>query len=139
MSLILQSETQLTSKYGLNAAKTIINSCDTYLYFGGTDIDTARSIALRINIDLKNILELPYGMEYVFQRNEKAILTHVVPIDTSMLDSLSKNEVTNFNEHLKKGAFGKTQFQRFIDTICVEDFDNEENDRFPAIDERMLN
>lgn len=138
MSLILQSETQLTSEYGMNAAKTIINACDTYLYFGGTDIDTARSIALRSNNDLKNVLELPYGMEYVFQRNEKAILTHVVPIDTAMLDSLSKNEVTNFNEHLKKGAFGQIQFQKFIDSICVEDFD-EENDCFSDVDERMLN
>lgn len=138
MSLILQSETQLTSEYGMNVAKTIINACDTYLYFGGTDIDTARSIALRSNNDLKNVLELPYGMEYVFQRNEKAILTHVVPIDTAMLDSLSKNEVTNFNEHLKKGAFGQIQFQKFIDSICVEGFD-EENDCFPDVDERMLN
>lgn len=67
--------------YEVNTAKTIINSCDTYIYLGGTDIDTAMSIAKRCDEDVQHILELPYGKEYFFQKNEKAKLVDVFPIN----------------------------------------------------------
>ena len=139
MSLILQSETQLASKYGISAAKTIINSCDTYLYLGGTDIDTARSIALKTNNDLKNVLELPYGMEYVFQRNEKSILTNVLPINRELLDKLSKNEVPKFERHLKDVTLGKDEFQRLINDISVADLDYEDNYDLNDVNDLVLN
>lgn len=128
MSLILQSETQLYSGYGTSAAKTIINSCDTYIYLGGTDIDTAQSIVLRTNNDLKNILELPYGMEYIFQRNEKAVLTDVFPLDEHLMRTLSKEVVYTFNNCSKKDLLGEDNFKAFITDICIEDFNPFEDD-----------
>lgn len=41
--------TQLSSLYGADCAKTIINNCDQMLYLGGQDIDTARLISEKAN------------------------------------------------------------------------------------------
>lgn len=135
MSLILQSETQLNSIYGISGAKTIINSCDTYLYLGGTDIDTARSIATRSNNELKSILELPYGKEYVFQRNKKAILTNVCPINGFFQQEFLKEQAKLFDETCKKEG----SFQNIIDKISVNEKEVELSDQSEEIEERRLN
>lgn len=114
MSLILQSETQLNNAYGKNAAKTIINSCDTYRYFGGIDIDTAQSLVYRTNNELKSILELPYGVMYVFQRNEKAKLNSIFPINGLRMDRVIKEHQMLF-EDLEKSMINKTGFQSFVE------------------------
>ena len=44
--LMIQAESQLTENYGYDG-KTIIGNCDTYVYLGGNDIETAKAVAER--------------------------------------------------------------------------------------------
>lgn len=68
VTLLLQSESQLTSMYGDGAAATIINNCDTYVYLGGMDIYTCENIAKRMNKPLDKVLSLPLETAVVFRR-----------------------------------------------------------------------
>lgn len=67
--LIIQAESQLDAAYGADG-KTIITNCDTYVYLGGNDIDTAREIATRVDTSLSNILYMPIGKMWVFRRGK---------------------------------------------------------------------
>lgn len=75
VTLLVQSESQLESMYGSEDATTIINNCDTYLYMGGMDLKTGRSISERLNTPLEEVLYMPIGQEYVFRRGQKPIIT----------------------------------------------------------------
>lgn len=68
VTLLLQSESQLSGMYGQTEAATIINNCDTYIYMGGMDIETCRNVALRINWPLNKVLSLPLETVAVFRR-----------------------------------------------------------------------
>ena len=68
VTLLLQSESQLSGMYGQMEAATIINNCDTYLYMGGMDIETCRNVALRMNWPLHKVLSLPLETVAVFRR-----------------------------------------------------------------------
>lgn len=71
VSLILQSLTQLDSMYGEQRAKTIINNCDTCLYLGGQDVNTAKYISIKANKTVDNILNMPVGDAWLFVRGQK--------------------------------------------------------------------
>ncbi len=71
VTLLLQSESQLSSMYGENEAKTIINNCDTYVYMGGMDIETCRSIAAKADKTLATIMSIPQEEVIVFRRGHK--------------------------------------------------------------------
>ncbi len=73
--MMLQSESQLKSIYGEEDAKTIINNSDTYIYLGGLDLDTAKSVSQRLNQPLEDVLSMPIGREYIFRRGQKPIIT----------------------------------------------------------------
>ena len=73
--MMLQSESQLKSIYGEDDAKTIINNADTYIYLGGIDLDTAKSVSQRLNKPLEDVLSMPIGREYIFRRGQKPIAT----------------------------------------------------------------
>jgi type IV secretory pathway TraG/TraD family ATPase VirD4 len=73
--LLLQSESQLNGMYGDNNATTIINNCDTYIYLGGMDLQTARSVSERLNAPLDDVLYMPVGQEFVFRRGQRPIIT----------------------------------------------------------------
>lgn len=75
VTLLVQSESQLESMYGSEDATTIINNCDTYLYMGGMDLKTGRSISERLNAPLEEVLYMPIGQEYVFRRGQRPIIT----------------------------------------------------------------
>ncbi len=75
VTLLLQSESQLTSMYGDMAAVTIINNCDSYVYMGGIDIQTARNISARINKPVHKILSMPLEQVLVFRRGAEPIQT----------------------------------------------------------------
>ena len=75
VTLLLQSETQLESMYGRGAASTIINNCDTYLYMGGMDVNTCRSVADRLNKPLHYVLNLPLEQVVIFRRGSKPVET----------------------------------------------------------------
>lgn len=68
VTLLLQSESQLSDMYGQAEATTIINNCDTYLYMGGMDIETCKNVALRMNWPLHKVFSLPLETVAVFRR-----------------------------------------------------------------------
>ena len=71
LSIILQSITQLNSMYGKDCAMTIINNCDTCLYLGGQDVETARYIGIKANKTTDSILSLPIDTALLFVRGQK--------------------------------------------------------------------
>lgn len=75
VTLMLQSEQQLESMYGFEDSRTILNCCDTYIYMGGNEIQSARSVAERCNKPIHEILYLPIGSEIVMQRQAHPIFT----------------------------------------------------------------
>ena len=72
--LILQEESQLEAAYG-KEGRTIIGSCDTYVYLGGNDLDTARSVSERCDEPLMSVFNMPVGESIIFRRGEKAVHT----------------------------------------------------------------
>ena len=75
VTLLLQSESQLEAMYGDGNATTIINNCDTYLYFGSMDLHTSRNISIRLNEPVDEVLYMPIGDVYVFRRGQRPIKT----------------------------------------------------------------
>ena len=68
--LMIQAESQLAQCYGYDA-KTIIGNCDTYVYLGGNDVETAHAVAERCDIPVKKILNMPVGTNWIFRRGEE--------------------------------------------------------------------
>ena len=67
--LLIQSEGQLRNYYGEDN-KTIIGNCDTYVYLGGNDIDSAQEVARRCDIPLRKVLNMEIGYCWIFRRGE---------------------------------------------------------------------
>lgn len=76
VSLILQSESQLM-KNSRGTDKTIISNCDTYIYMGSNDIETAESVGVRCNKPLENILYMPVGHCWIFTRGKKPVYAEI--------------------------------------------------------------
>ena len=74
-SLLLQSESQLKKMYGDFGCVEILDCCDSYVYLGGNNYDTAKAISLKLNVPLEDILAMPVGTEVVFRRGQKGIVT----------------------------------------------------------------
>ena len=70
--LLIQSEAQLKEGYGSDD-KTIIGNCDTYVYLGGNDIDTAKSVAERCDVSVRKILNMPVGTNWIFRRGQEPV------------------------------------------------------------------
>lgn len=75
VTMLLQSETQLSSMYGEAAATTIINNCDTYVYMGGMDIGTCRNISQRMNRPLYKVMTMPLEQVVVFRRGSEPVIS----------------------------------------------------------------
>ena len=75
VTMLLQSESQLRGMYGGSDATTIINNCDTYIYMGGMDYDTCKTVSLRLDVPVTDVLNMPIGKEYFFRRGQKPIFT----------------------------------------------------------------
>ncbi|MDO5407801.1 MAG: type IV secretory system conjugative DNA transfer family protein [Eubacteriales bacterium] len=71
VTLLIQSESQLSSIYGSEAATTIINNTDTLLYMGSNDLATAQNISLRVNRPLEDVLYMKLGNQILFRRGSK--------------------------------------------------------------------
>jgi type IV secretory pathway TraG/TraD family ATPase VirD4 len=61
--------------YGDADATTIINNCDRYIYLGGMDLLTCRNISERMGIPLTEVMYMPLGQEFVFERGKKPVIT----------------------------------------------------------------
>ncbi len=70
--LMIQAESQLKDAYG-DDGKTIIANCDTYIYLGGNDLETARAVAERCDIPVKKILNMPVGTNWIFRRGQAPV------------------------------------------------------------------
>ena len=70
--LMIQAESQLNNAYGEDG-RTIIGNCDTYVYLGGTDVETAKAVAERLDVPLRKVLSMPIGSNIIFRRGEKPI------------------------------------------------------------------
>ena len=69
VSAAIQSIAQLETKYKERSA-TIVENCDTLLYLGGNDPQTARLIAERSNRPVHEILSMPVGDMLLIQRGQ---------------------------------------------------------------------
>ena len=78
--IILQTESQLLERYEEDG-RTILGCCDTYVYLGGGDIDTAEHVARRADRALKSIMEMPLGSGLIFRRGEKARECKTFPLE----------------------------------------------------------
>ena len=75
VTLLVQSESQLSSLYGDDKATTIINNCDTYVYMGSNDLETAKNIATRAGILTEDCLNMKLGNQIIFRRGSKPIFS----------------------------------------------------------------
>lgn len=70
--IIIQAESQLKAFYKEDD-KTIIGNCDSYLYLGCNDVDTATAISKRANVPLAKILYMPVGTNWLFRRGQEPV------------------------------------------------------------------
>ncbi len=70
VTLLIQSISQLGDLYGRAKMNTIVNNCDTLLYLGGQDLDTAAFLSQRINKSISTILSLPLNQAYLVTRGQ---------------------------------------------------------------------
>ena len=85
--MILQSESQLL-KGRKGTDKTILANCDTYIYMGGNDVETAESVSRRCNKPLEQVLYMPVGYCWVFERGKKPMYFEIadrVEIDETLV------------------------------------------------------
>lgn len=75
LGILLQSESQLKRMYGEVEAIEIIDNCDSYVFFGGNNYETARSLSLKLNVPLDEILYLPVGQIVVFRRGQRPVFS----------------------------------------------------------------
>ena len=61
--------------YGEHESTEIIDNCDTYVFFGGNNYDTARALSLKLNVPLDEILYLPVGRTIVFRRGQRPVFS----------------------------------------------------------------
>ncbi|MBQ7774576.1 MAG: type IV secretory system conjugative DNA transfer family protein [Lachnospiraceae bacterium] len=70
--LMIQAESQLEQGYGADG-KTIVANCDTYVYLGGNDIETAKKVAERCDLPYRKILNMPIGTNWIFRRGQDPV------------------------------------------------------------------
>lgn len=78
--LALQSLAQLEAGYGKSAG-TIADNCDTLLYMGGNDPETARSIAIRCNKTTNTILHMPLCTSWIMRRGQQPYTCRNLELD----------------------------------------------------------
>ena len=89
--LMIQSEAQLKEGYEEDD-KTIIANCDTYVYLGGNDLDTAKKVAERCDIPAKKVLNMPVGTGWLFRRGQQPLNISLFDIDTFLKEMKITNE-----------------------------------------------
>lgn len=75
LSIILQSIGQLKRQY--DDYTSILNSCNNVVFLGGSDIETCREMALRLDKPLTSVLYKERNVIYVFRQGNKPIVTQV--------------------------------------------------------------
>ncbi len=88
--LIIQAESQLTECYGMDG-RTIIGNCDTYVYLGGNDIETARAVAERCDMPMTDILNMPVETNWIFRRGEAPISGHNFELEPFLAEKTGRH------------------------------------------------
>ncbi len=83
--LMIQAESQLRQGYG-HDGKTIISNCDTYVYLGGNDVETAQAVSVRCDKSLKQVLYMPVGSCWVFRRGSQPVYTKLLDAKNCILE-----------------------------------------------------
>ena len=78
--LMIQAESQLRNAYGEDG-RTIIGSCDSYVYLGGNDVETAQNVAQRANLPVSRILYMPVGTNWIFRRGQLPVESRNFDLD----------------------------------------------------------
>ena len=78
--LMIQAESQLKECYGQDG-KTVIGNCDTYIYMGGNDVETAQAVAERCDIPVKKILNMPVRTNWIFRRGQEPVNARNLDLD----------------------------------------------------------
>lgn len=99
VTALIQSESQLSSLYGSKKATTIINNCDTIVFMGSMDLETGRSISVRANRPLEDVLYMPIGSEIIFRRGMKPIFTKRYNI---FQNEMYKKVTAAYEKHVEK-------------------------------------
>ncbi len=79
--LMIQSVAQLEQNYGLGY-KTILNNCDTTIYLGGNNYETAQYVSQLVNKTPNSILTMPMRKCWIFRRGGTAFMADTVDIDS---------------------------------------------------------
>ena len=90
--LMIQSEGQLKEGYN-NDSRTIIANCDSYVYLGGNDVETAESVAKRCDLPLKKILNMPVGTNWIFRRGQTPVNGNIIKLESYIMDSIKKEVI----------------------------------------------
>lgn len=89
VSLIIQSITQLKTKYEDNICNTIIANCDHIMYLAGNDIATAEYLAKHMNVPPKKILDLPADKTILITAGAEPVITDKLkPYSTELLKKI---------------------------------------------------
>lgn len=93
--LMIQAESQLTESYG-HDGKTIIGNCDTYVYLGGNDVETAKAVAARCDMPIKKVLNMPVETNWIFRRGQAPVYGHNFELEPFLAEkNLIKNRETS--------------------------------------------
>ena len=79
--LMIQAESQLSQAYDEDG-RTIVGNCDTYVYLGGNDLETADAVAKRCNLPLEKVLNMPVGSNWIFRRGQAPIKGKNIDLET---------------------------------------------------------
>ena len=118
-TILIQAESQL-EQYYKSDARTILGNCDTYVYMGGGDIETAKSVAERANKTMHTIYEMPIGYEWVFRRGDKPVYTKIID-----LDELMKSEKIVLKYGKKEKPVPDFPYQKYDLASYFDDDDDE--------------
>lgn len=78
--MMLQSIAQLREGYG-QSWETILDNCDTTIYMGGNNVETAKYISQLINKPLNRVLGMPRKTNWIFRRGEGAVFSDTIDVD----------------------------------------------------------
>lgn len=74
VSIVLQSLSQLYSKYGIFDSTTIISNCDHIVFLHSNDKESAEFIGYRANRTVENILCMPRNKQYILTSGKRAVM-----------------------------------------------------------------
>ncbi len=108
--LMIQAESQLTEHFG-HDGRTIIGNCDTYVYMGGNDVETARAVSERCNIPMQKVLNMPVGSSWIFRRGQAPVNGEVLDLETyitqrgyKVFDAEARKKRHEYRERICKSA-----------------------------------